>query len=123
MSYKANHSQQLSLFDRIFRLTERERKFLEESWAKVFSDEIFPAISGERFRILYSDHASRPNIPVNIIVGALIIKELFDLPDDEVVGNLMFDIHYQYAPRTISFEEQPLSDKTLSQFRRCYEYE
>ena len=35
----------------------------------------------------------------------------------------MFDIHYQYAPRTISFEEQPLSDKTLSQFRRCYEYE
>ena len=65
----------------------------------------------------------RPNIPVNIIVGALIIKELFDLPDDEVVGNLMFDIHYQYAPRTISFEEQPLSDKTLSQFRRCYEYE
>ena len=52
MSYKANHSQQLSLFDRIFRLTERERKCLEESWAKVFSDEIFPAISGERFRIL-----------------------------------------------------------------------
>lgn len=53
---------------------------------------------------------------VNIIVGALIIKELFDLSDDEVVENLMLDIHDQYALRTTSFEEQPLSDKTLSRF-------
>lgn len=82
-----------------------------KSWAKVFSDEIFPAINEERFRVLYSENASRPNTPVNIIVGALIIKELFDLSDDEMVENLMLDIHYQYALRTTSFEEQPLSDK------------
>lgn len=124
MSYRANPSQQLSIFDRSLRLTERERKCLEKSWAKVFSDEIFPAIDEERFRVLYSENASRPNTPVNIIVGALIIKELFDLSDDEMVENLMLDIHYQYALRTTSFEEQPLSDKTLSRFRRrCYEYE
>lgn len=124
MSYRANPSQQLSIFDRSFRLTERERKCLEKSWAKVFSDEIFPAIDEERFRVLYSENASRPNTPVNVIVGALIIKELFDLSDDEIVENLMLDIHYQYALRTTSFEEQPLSDKTLSRFRRrCYEYE
>ena len=124
MSYRPNQSQQLSIFDRSLRLTERERKCLEKSWAKVFSDEIFPAIDEERFRVLYSENASRPNTPVNIIVGALIIKELFDLSDDEMVENLMLDIHYQYALRTTSFEEQPLSDKTLSRFRRrCYEYE
>lgn len=124
MSYRANQCQQLSIFDRSLHLTERERKCLENSWAKVFSDEIFPAIDEERFRVLYSENASRPNTPVNVIVGALIIKELFDLSDDEVVENLMLDIHYQYALRTTSFEEQPLSDKTLSRFRRrCYEYE
>ena len=124
MSYRPNQSQQLSIFDRSLRLTERERKCLEKSWAKVFSDEIFPAIDEERFRVLYSENASRPNTPVNIIVGALIIKELFDLSDDEMVENLMLDIHYQYALRTTNFEEQPLSDKTLSRFRRrCYEYE
>lgn len=124
MSYRANQIQQLSIFDRSLRLTERERKCLEKSWAKVFSDEIFPAIDKDRFRVLYSENASRPNTPVNIIVGALIIKEIFDLSDDEMVENLMLDIHYQYALRTTSFEEQPLSDKTLSRFRRrCYEYE
>ena len=58
------------------------------------------------------------------IVGALIIKELFALSDDEIVENLMLDIHYQYALHTTSYEEQPLSDKSLSRFRkRCYEYE
>ena len=124
MSYRPNQSQQLSIFDRSLRLTERERKCLERSWAKVFSDEIFPAIDEERFRVLYSETASRPNTPVNVIVGALIIKELFDLSDDEVVENLMLDVHYQYALHTTSYEEQPLSDKTLSRFRRrCYEYE
>ena len=97
MSYRPNQSQQLSIFDRRLCLTDRERKCLEKSWAKVFSDEIFPAIDEDHFRVLYSETASRPNTPVNVIVGALIIKELFDLSDDEVVENLMLDVHYQYC--------------------------
>ncbi|MEI3281843.1 MAG: transposase [Enterocloster sp.] len=105
-------------------LTERERKALEKSWAKIFADEIFPAIDEERFSVLYSNKASRPNAPVNVIIGALIIKELFDYSDDEIVENLMLDLHLQYALHTTSFAEQPISDKTLSRFRkRCYDYE
>ena len=61
---------------------------------------------------------------MNVIIGALIIKELFDYSDDEIVENLMLDLHLQYALHTISFAEQPISDKTLSRFRkRCYDYE
>ena len=124
MSFRTNSIQQLSLNDSIFSLTERENMVLEKSWAKIFADEIFPAIDEERFAVLYSDKASRPNTPANVIVGALIIKELFDYSDDELVENLMFDLHLQYALHTTSFEEQPLSDKTLSRFRnRCYAYE
>ena len=42
----------------------------------------------------------------------------------EIVENLMLDLHLQYALHTTSFEEQPISDKTLSRFRsRCYNYE
>lgn len=124
MSFKTNDCQQLSLDDSFVTLTERERKALEKSWAKVFADEIFPAIDENRFSVLYSDKASRPNTPVNVIIGALIIKELFDYSDDEIVENLMFDLHLQYALHTTSFAEQPISDKTLSRFRkRCYDYE
>lgn len=124
MSFKTNDCQQLSFDDSFMTLTARERSALEKSWVRIFADEIFPAIDEQRFSVLYSDKASRPNAPVNVIIGALIIKELFDYSDDEMVENLMLDLHLQYALHTTSFAEQPLSDKTLSRFRkRCYDYE
>lgn len=125
MSFHTNSSQQYSLTDITNSLTNREKKALENSWAKIFAEEIFPSIDEERFRVLYSDRTQcRANTPVNICVGALIIKELFRISDDEIVENLMLDPRYQYALHTTSYDEQPLSDKTLSRFRkRCYDYE
>ena len=124
MSFRTNSSQQLSFTDSLTDLTDREKNVLEKSWAHVFAKDIFPAIDEDRFSVLYSDKASRPNTPINVIIGALIIKEMFGYSDDEVVENLMFNLQMQYALHTTSYEEQPLSDKTLSRFRkRCYDYE
>lgn len=124
MAYVANDIQQLSLKDSTFHLTEREKTFLEKSWAKSFAEVAFPVIDEELFSVLYSSKASRPNTPVNVIVGALILKEALGDTDDELVQALMFDIRYQYALHTTSFKEQPLSDRTLSRFRaRCLAYE
>ena len=124
MAFVANATQQLTLMDSTFNLTEREKRFLEKSWAKTFADKVFPAIDENIFSALYSDKASRPNTPVNVIVGALILKEALGDTDDELVEALMFDIRYQYALHTTSFEEQPLSDRTLSRFRaRVLAYE
>lgn len=114
----------MSIFDTTFSLTEREKKALERSWAKIFAEDVFPQIDEERFSVLYSDKASRPNTPINVIVGALVLKELFGISDDEIVDNLMLDPRYQLALHTTSYQEQPLSDKSLSRFRvRCYNYE
>ena len=124
MSFRTNSYQQLSLTDSFSGLTFREQKALEHSWAKSFAEDIFPFINEEPFEVLYSSNASRPNTPVNVCIGALIIKEVFGISDDEIVENLMLDPRYQYALHTTSCEEQPLSDKTLSRFRkRCYDYE
>ncbi len=124
MSFKENACQQISFTDSFFGLTAREQKALEKSQAKIFADGIFPAIDENSFSVLYSDKVLGSNTPVNVIVGALIIKELFDYSDDEMVENLMLDFMVQYALYTTSFGEQSLSDKTLSRFRKhCYEYE
>ena len=58
MAFRTNSLQQYSFSDAVYNLTERERKALEKSWAKVFAEEIFPAIDEERFRVLYSDRGS-----------------------------------------------------------------
>jgi hypothetical protein len=39
-----------------------------------------------------------------VIVGALIIWEFFDYSDDEMMENLMLDLHLQYALHATSFE-------------------
>ena len=124
MSFVKNDNQQLTLLDSTFNLTEREKRMLEKSWAKTFAGKVFPAIDENIFSVLYSKKASRPNTPVNVIVGALILKEALHVTDDEIVEAMAFDIRYQYALHTTSFEEQPISDRTLSRFRaRVLSYE
>ena len=85
--------------------------------------ESFPAIDETVFSPLYSGKTSRPNTPVNVII-ALILKEALGDTDDELVEALMFYIRYQYVLHTTSFQEQPLSDRTLNRFRtRVLAYE
>lgn len=124
--FAENHVEyeQMSLFNSVNGLTEREKRFLEKSWAKTFAELIFPAIDEAPFAVLYSNRPSKRNTPVNILIGACILQQLADLSDDEIVNALMFDIRYQYALHTCDFEEQPLSDRSLGRFRaRCEAYE
>ncbi|WP_243135773.1 transposase [Acetobacterium tundrae] len=105
-------------------MDERTKKFVLSSWAKGFLEIIFPAISEERFSVLYSEtKGSRPNNPVNAVVGSLILKELLRLTDDELLASILCDMRFQYALHTTSFKEQPFSDRTFSRFReRLYLY-
>ena len=124
MSFRKNNYDQISFMDSFNGLTEREQKALEKSWAKYFAEDIFPYIDETPYAVLYSERPGKSNTPVNIILGAMIIKEVFGSSDDEVVENLMLDIRYQYALHTTSYAEQPLSDKSLTRLRiRCYNYE
>ena len=92
MSFVKNDNQQLTVLDSTFNLTEREKRMLEKSWAKTFADKVFPAIDENIFSVLYSEKASRPNTPVNVIVGALILKETLNVTDDEIVEAMAFDM-------------------------------
>ena len=124
MSFVKNDCQQITLDDSLFHLTERERRMLEKSWAKQFAERIFPLIDEEKFSVLYSDKVSRPNTPVNVIVGGMILQEMLNLSDEEFMDSLLFDVRFQYALHTTSFKEQPISDRTFSRFRRrCLTYE
>ena len=125
MGFSANKHQQLSLDDNFNQLTDRTRKFILNSWAGGFAEKIFPLINEERFSVLYSSNTfSRPNTPVNILIGALLLKEMCGLTDDELLLNILTDVKYQYALHTTSYQEQPISDRSLSRLReRLYDYE
>jgi len=124
MSFQLNNEQQMAIYDSLFLLTGREIKHLKGSWAEIFSKKIFPFIDEDRFSVLYSDNpATRPNNPVNVYFGLLILRELFNQSDEEALNALMFDLRYQYALHTTSFKEQPVSKNSLTNFRAAvYKY-
>ncbi len=89
MSFKTNQYQQITLNDSFVDLSPRIQKIVMNSWCKDFADIVFPTINEERFSVLYSDNtASRPNTPINFIIGGLILKEDNDLSDDERIGRI-----------------------------------
>ena len=119
-----NNLQQTSLFEPINQMPKYLQDILNKSWAKAFKDYIFPQINEERFSVLYSNKASRPNSPINVIIGLLIIKEMLQQTDEELIGSIHFDVRYQYALNTTNYETQPVSINTLTNFRnRLVEYE
>ena len=118
MSFVLNSAQQISLFDKLAFLSKRKQQMLEKSWAQSFSDHIFTRINEYIFAPLYSEKTnSRPNAPINVVVGALILKDFSGLNDEEITEACEFDFRYQYALHTTSFEDQPVSERTLSRFR------
>jgi len=125
MSFKKNETENFSLFSRYYGLSERDMKFLKKSPLYIVGEKVFPKINESRFSVLYSDQKfSRPNTPVNVVITALIIKELMGLTDEELLESVLFDLRVQYALHTLNLEEQPFSDRTLSRFReRLAKYE
>ena len=58
MAFKINQFQQMNLFDPLYSMSERNKRFLQKSWANDFANIVFPAINEERFSVLYSDNAA-----------------------------------------------------------------
>lgn len=113
----------MSLNDAVFNMPKYLQKTLYESWAQPFQEVIFPAINEDRSSVLYSDKPSRPNSPVNVIPGALILKEIFQLSDEELIGSIYFDTRFQYALRLTSKDRPPISINSFTNFRvRNYDY-
>ncbi len=127
MSFRYNSSQQMSLYDTAVNNKNVEQFLGLKKNAKlaVFATEIFPKIDEEPFTVLFSKgDNSRPNVPINVIIGALLLKDYFHMSDDVTIMSLHTNPLFQYLLHTSSMEVQPLSYRTLSRFRRrVYLYE
>lgn len=88
---------QHGLFDTFQQLPEKVRRRLETSWADTFYREVFCRIDESAFAALYSGEPSRPNIPVNLLVSAEILKAGFGWSDAEMYDELQFNLQVRHA--------------------------
>lgn len=116
--YRKNaRTQQPLLISDINKLPERTLKYLRSSWADTFRREVFQRIPEERFKVLYDEGPSRPNVPVNILVGLEIIKQGKGWSDEELYEHFLLDLQVRYAVGCDNLGEGDFDLRTLYYFR------
>jgi len=110
---------QRKIFDAGGLLSPEQRAECERSWAGPFRQKCLPILRGieEGFADLFDPKMGRPNRPVPLVVGTLILKEMKDLTDEEAVEALKFDARWWYAFELEPHDER-LCPKTLYNFRQ-----
>ena len=107
---------QVSLWQSEFLVPPKKARRLERSWAEVFRNEALPLIDEERFAPMYCADNGRPNRAVQTVLGVHLLKEMFNLTDDEALEQLEFNLLWHHALR-LDMEETHLPQKTLHNFR------
>ena len=97
MFRKNNSYHQQDLFGVSQQLTKKQQEQFEASIEHRFFEEIFCNIDEQRFSVLYTDKKSRPNVPVNQLVGSLILKHLFDWTYEELFKHMSFNLLTRHA--------------------------
>jgi hypothetical protein len=119
MFRKNKRSIQPLLISHVSELPARSKKLLEGSWAATFREEVFGRICEERFAVLYADCPSRPNVPVNVLMGLEILKAGRGWSDEELYEHFVFDLQVRYALGCDNFGEGDFDLRTLYYFRHA----
>ncbi|MBT4513277.1 MAG: hypothetical protein HOC20_13845 [Chloroflexi bacterium] len=123
--FRENHRhEQTSFFNTVDQLPRGVKKMMEKSWAPSFRELVFKKIDERRYEVLYSEVDSRPNFPVNILVGLEIIKGMFDYTDEELLEQFHFNLLTAYAVGLENLGEVTLAERTIYYNRkRLLDYE
>jgi hypothetical protein len=112
------HRQQ-DLFGLGARLPQHIWDLLKESQEYAFYEEIFCRIPESLFADLYDDSpATRPNSPVNRLIGALILQHMRDWTFEELMDRLVFDLKVRAALGLWTVEEIAFCRATLFNFQK-----
>jgi hypothetical protein len=98
-------------------LPEKQLKLLKKSWANTFYHKFFSRIDEEIFEVLYSSEPSRPNVPVNVMVGLEVLKAGFGWSDAELYENYCFNLQVRYGLGYDRLGDGDFAIRTLYYFR------
>lgn len=106
---------QQSLLESTYLVPAVLRGRLQRSWAQAFREHVLPLMDEESFRSTFSTDG-RPNKSVRLLMAAHLLKEMFDLTDQQTLENLSFHLQWHHA-LCLEPEEALTCQKTLHNFR------
>jgi len=108
---------QIPLTSHVDEMPEKLKKRLENSWAGVFYRDFFCRLDEKPFEVLYSDVPSRPNVPVNVLVGLEYLKAGNGWTDEEMYDEVSYDVQVRYALGMRQLGEGYFDLRTVYYFR------
>lgn len=98
-------------------LGKKQKKLWSKSKEHLFFEEIFAQIDEHMFAKLYSKKLSRPNVPINQLVGSLILKHLNDWTYEELFTNLNFNLLTRHAIGIDSLNTEVFCEASIFNFQ------
>jgi Transposase domain (DUF772) len=117
MFKKNKHHLQPVLICSVSELPEEQREYLNKSWSGVFYREFFSRLDEEPFAVLYADMPSRPNVPVNVLVGLEHLKAGFGWSDEEMYEAFLYNLQVRFASGYYELGKGHFDLRTLYYFR------
>jgi hypothetical protein len=109
-------SPQRPLFGVEHRMDPVKRARLERTWAHQYRRSALGLIDEARFAKYFDPDNGRPNKSVRLVVSVLVLKEVFNLTDEEALEQLEWNAAWHYA-LDITPEEAHACQKTLHNYR------
>jgi len=123
--FKVNNQPDLFSFESQL-LDNEQKELLGKTPEKAFYNLIFSNIKEDDYRVLFSKNGSRPNVAVNILISALILKERKSWSYDELMSSILFDLRTKVAFGLSDISNKPFSRGTIFNFQNrlsAYEQE
>jgi len=98
-------------------LNPAQKEHLLESKEYHFYDIVFRNIKETDFAVLYSKKLSRPNSPINVLVSALILKEMHNWSFKELFSNLLLNLMVRSAVGLRTINAPVFSYATIFNFQ------
>ena len=123
--FRESHvNNQFSMASSFYWMKEEYRQILANGWPGCFRKNITEKIDEVPYAVLYSDLPSRPNAPIRVQIGMMLLEVLFGMTETEIRNGTIFDMQIQYALGIESTENIDISERTLQRFRTaCLTYE
>jgi hypothetical protein len=98
------------------RLSPFQQRRLAGSWVLPFRDSILPLIDEHAFAQYFHASQGAPNRSIALVVGILLLKEFFDLTDEQALDHFAFDRRWHIALDVLD-QDVSCCQKTLHNFR------
>lgn len=119
--FKNSKNKQIDIFkDMSNQLSKRKQKMFDSpiSWHNIFFQEVVGQIDESIYSVLYHKKMGRPNAPVRLLIGMMILKEGQGWSDEQLFEQSRFNLKVMRALGMANIDEDIPVESTYYEFRK-----